>query len=195
VYSRKQRGRWLERLPAGASRTRAELLHDQLEQLRGLRRKARRELLGESRKQQVAARLREIPGLGPVRVALLIAAMQTPHRFRTRRKLWTYAGLGLVQKGSSEYRLVEGRAVRRDRALHPRGLNRNHRPGLKEIFKSAALAAIRQPGPFKDYYEPRVQQGANPAILRVSVARKLAALTLSLWKKGGRYRAEGVKQA
>jgi len=26
-------------------------------------------------------------------------------------------------------------------------------------------------------------------------ARKLATLTLSLWKKGGRYRAEGVKQA
>jgi transposase len=150
----------LERLPAGASRVRGELLHDQLEELRRLRRKAKRELLGESRKHMVAARLREIPGLGPLRVALLIAAMQTPHRFRTRRQLWAYAGLGLIQKGSSEFRLVEGLPVRRARAL-----------------------------------QPRAQQGVNPAILRVTVARKLAALTLSLWKKGGRYRAEGVKQA
>jgi transposase len=195
VYNRKQRGIWLERLPAGASRLRGELLHDQLEQLRPLRRKARRALLLESRKHTVAARLRKIPGFGPLRVALLIAALQTPHRFRTRRQLWSYAGLGLVQEGSGQYGWVEDRAVRRPRALQLRGLNRNHRPGLKEIFKSAALVAIRQPGPFKDYYEPRAQRGVNPAILRVTVARKLAALTLSLWKKGGRYRAEGVKQA
>jgi transposase len=195
VYSPKRRESWLQRLPAGASRLRAELLHDELEQLRKLRRKARRALLLESRQHTVAARLCEIPGFGPLRVALLIAILQTPHRFRTRRKLWTYAGLGLVQAGSSEYRWVEGRAVRRRHALQLRGLNRNHRPGLKEIFKSAALAAIRQPGPFQDYYQPRAQRGVDPAILRVTVARKLAALVLSLWKKGGRYRAEGVKQA
>lgn len=195
VYSPKQRSSWLERLPTEASRLRAQLLHEQLEQLRRLRRRARSALLAESRKHTVAARLRAIPGFGPLRVALLIASMQTPHRFRTRRKLWTYAGLGLVQEGSSEYGWVEGRAVRRPRAVQLRGLNRNHRPGLKEIFKSAALLAIRQPGPFKDYYQSRLQRGADPAILRVTVARKLAALTLSLWKKGGRYRAEGVKQA
>jgi len=195
VYSPKQRESWLERLPAGASRLRAQLLHEQLEQLRRLRRRAGSALLAESRKYTVAARLREIPGFGPLRVALLIARMQTPHRFRTRRKLWTYAGLGLVQEGSSEYGWVEGHAVRRPRAVQLRGLNRNHRPGLKEIFKSAALVAIRQPGAFQDYYQSRLQRGADPAILRVTVARKLAALVLSLWKKGGRYRAEGVKQA
>jgi transposase len=195
VYSPRQRGIWLERLSAGASRLRGELLHEHLQEVRHLRRQARRALLAESRKHLVAARLGEIPGLGPVRVALLMALIQNPHRFRTCRKLWTYAGLGLVQKGSSEYRLVEGRAVRRPGALQLRGLNHNHRPGLKEIFKSAALAAIRQPGPFKDYYESRVQRGVDPAIARVTVARKLAALVLSLWKKGGRYRAEGMTQA
>jgi transposase len=193
VYARGQRASWLGRLPAGASRLRAELLHDQLDHLRSLRRKARRALLEESRRHTVAARLREIPGLGPLRVALLMACVQTPHRFRSRRNFWTYAGLGLVRRGSAEYRLVEGRVVRRAQALNPRGLNPHHRPELKEIFKSAALAAIRRPGPFKDYYDPRAQQGVDPAILRVAVARKLAALTLSLWKKGGHYRAEGRK--
>jgi transposase len=195
VYAQGQRASWLERLPAGASRLRGELLHDQLDHLRRLRRKARRALLEESRKHTVAARLQEIPGLGPLRVALLMARVQTPHRFRSRRSFWTYAGLGLVRRGSAEYRLVQGRIVRRPQAVNPRGLNPNHRPELKELFKSAALTAIRRPGPFKDYYDPRAQQGVNPAILRVTVARKLAALTLSLWKKGGHYRAEGVKQA
>jgi len=195
VYAKGPRESWLERLPAGASRLRAELLHDELDHLRTLRRKARVALLAESRKHTVAARLRQIPGMGPLRVALLMAYVQTPHRFRSRRSLWTYAGLGLVQRGSSEYRMVEGRAVRRPRALQPRGLNPNHRPELKEIFKSAALSAIRRPGPFKDYYDPRAQQGVDPAILRLIVARKLAALTLSLWKKGGHYRAQGPQQA
>jgi hypothetical protein len=89
--------------------------------------------------------------------------------------------------------LDQGRIVRRPQAVNPRGLNPNHRPELKELFKSAALTAIRCPGPFKNYYNLRAQQGVDPAILRVTVARKLAALALSLWKKGGRYRAEGLK--
>jgi len=152
-------------------------------------------LLVESRQHTVAARLRQIPGMGPLRVALVMAHLQTPHRFRSRKQLWAYIGLGLVQRGSSEYRMKEGRAVRRPHALQLRGLNPNHRPELKEIFKSAALTALRQPGPFKDYYEVRVQRGVAPAILRVTVARKLAALLLHLWKKGGHYRAQGSEQA
>ena len=195
VYTKGQRANWLERLPAGAPRLRAELLHTELDQVRTLRRRARGALLVESRKHTVAARLRQIPGLGSLRVALVLAHLQTPHRFRGRKQLWTYIGLGLVQRGSSEYRMKEGRAVRRPHALQLRGLNPNHRPELKEIFKSAALTAIRRPGPFKNYYDARAQQGVNPALLRVTVARKLAALTLSLWKKGGHYRVEGPQQA
>lgn len=137
MYTRQQRASWL----------RGELLHDQLHHLRSLRRKARRALLEESRKQTVAARLREIPGLGPLRVALLIAGVQTPQRFRSRRNFWTYACLGLVRRGSAEYGLVEGRVVRCARAVNPRGLNPHHRPELKQLFKSAALTAIRCPGP------------------------------------------------
>jgi transposase len=194
VYRQKQRSIWLERLPAGATRLRAELLHTELDQIRSLRRKARVALLKQSRQYPVAARLRQIPGMGPLRVALAMAHLQTPHRFRSRKQLWTYVGLGLVQRGSSEYRMKEGRAVRRPHALQVRGLNPNHRPELKELFKSAALTAIRQPGPFKKYYDARASQ-VDPAILRVTMARKLAALLLHLWKKGGHYQVEDSPQA
>jgi transposase len=192
VYTQKQRASWLEKLPAGASRLRAELLHDQLDHCRSLRRQARQALLQESRKYSIRVRLCQVPGLGGLRVARLIAWIQTPHRFRTRRQFWSYVGLGLVTFDSGEYRLVQGRIVRRSQPAKIRGLNRNHQPRLKEIFKSAALTAIRQPGAFKEYYDARVQQGRDPALLRLTVARKLAALVLSLWKKGGRYRAQGV---
>jgi hypothetical protein len=42
--------------------------------------------------------LRQIPCIGPIRAAQLIALMQTPHRFRTKSQLWTYSGLGLAAK-------------------------------------------------------------------------------------------------
>jgi len=48
----------------------------------------RQELLAESRKCQVARWLRQIPCIGPIRSALLLALIQTPHRFRTKRQLW-----------------------------------------------------------------------------------------------------------
>jgi transposase len=189
VYAPKQRASWLAQLPGEAARLRAELLHQQLDHTRALRRQARQALLAESRKHTVAARLRAIPGLGPLRVAQLMARLLTPHRFRNRRKLWGYAGLGLITWDSAEHRWVDGRAVRRAPPTL-RGLNPNHQPRLKEVFKSAALTAIRRPGPFKDYYDQHVAQGAEPSLVRLTVARKLAALVLSLWKKGGRYQAD-----
>ena len=42
------------------------------------------------------------------RVALLIALLQTPHRFRTKRQLWAYCGLALQTRSSGEYRYPGG---------------------------------------------------------------------------------------
>jgi hypothetical protein len=38
-----------------------------------------------------------------VRVALLLATMKTPWRFRTKRNLWAYSGLAVVTKTTAEY--------------------------------------------------------------------------------------------
>lgn len=81
VYSPSQRKVWWEKLPEAGIRRRAELLYEQLDHLRPLRQEARKELIAESRKHPASALLRQIPWLGPIRVALAIALMQTPHRF------------------------------------------------------------------------------------------------------------------
>jgi hypothetical protein len=46
--------------------------------------------------------------MGPIRSALAVALTQTSHRFRTKRQLWTYSGLGLETRDSGEYHYVEG---------------------------------------------------------------------------------------
>jgi len=127
------------------------------------------------------------PVLGPVRVALLLATMQTPWRFRTKRNLWAYAGLAVVTRSSADYALVAGQPVRRRRAPMTRGLNRNHNRVLKDVFKGAATAATARPGPLQDVYHNVIARGTREELARLTLTRKLAALTLRLWKKGERY--------
>jgi transposase len=93
-------------------RRRAELLYQQLDGLQALRRTLRPELLAESRKHKAAKLLRQIPCIGPIRAARLIALMQTPHRFRSKRQLWTYSGLGIETRDSAQYRFVRGQLQR-----------------------------------------------------------------------------------
>lgn len=147
VYQPEARGEWLAKLPERGARFRAEALSTQLDVLKEIRRGAKAAMLAEARKDPAGERLREVPFLGPVRVALLLAVMQTPWRFRTKRNLWAYAGLAVVTHSSADYPLQGGRVVRRRRAPLTRGLNRNHNRALKNIFKGAATAAAARPGP------------------------------------------------
>jgi hypothetical protein len=122
-----------------------------------------------------------------VRVALLLATMGTPWRFRTKRNLWAYAGLAVVTRSSADYTVVAGQPVRRRRAPLTRGLNRNHNRVLKDVFKGAATAATARPGPLQDFYHGVIGRGVREELARLTLTRKLAALTLRLWKTGDRY--------
>src|SRR2546427_12648797 len=98
-----------------------------------------------------------------------------------------YAGLAVVTRSSAEYTIVAGQAVRRRRAPMTRGLNRNHNRVLKDVFKGAATAATARPGPLQDFYHSAIARGTREELARLTLTRKLAALTLRLWKKGERY--------
>ena len=77
--------------------------------------------------------------------------------------------------------------VRRRRAPMTRGLNRNHNRVLKDVFKGAATAATARPGPLQDFYHEMIARGMRPELARVTLTRKLAAITLRLWKTGELY--------
>ena len=88
---------------------------------------------------------------------------------------------------SAEFCVINGQLRRAGKTPAVRGLNPNHQRQLKEIFKSAATTAVNKPGPWQQFYAQWVAAGRKPERVRLTVARKLAALSLSLWKKGGRY--------
>ena len=184
LYHPARRAEWLGKLEDAGARLRAELLFRELDVLRELREEAKRALVAEARRDPAWEVLKTIPYLGPVRLALLLAVMQTPWRFRTKRNLWAYVGLAVVTQTSSEYDWQDGQAVRRLRPAMTRGLNRNGNRVLKEVFKGAAAAAVGRPGPFRDFYEGLLERGKRPAMARVTLARKIAAVMLSVWKTG-----------
>jgi hypothetical protein len=174
-------------------RRRAELLYQQLDGLQALRRTLRPELLAESRKHKAAKLLRQIPCIGPIRAARLLALMQTPHRFRSKRQLWTYSGLGIETRDSAQYCFVRGKLQRVKKPQQIRGLNRNHNHEMKEIFKGAANRASCGVGPLRDFYVGLLDKGMKPEMARLTLARKIAAIALTLWKKEARFDAEQLK--
>ena len=162
----------------------------QLDGLQALRRTLRPELLAESRKHKAAKLLRQIPCIGPIRAARLIALMQTSHRFRSKRQLWTYSGLGIETRDSAQYRYVRGQLQRAKKPQQIRGLNRNHNHEMKDIFKGAATRASCGRGAF---YAGLLAKGMKPEMARLTLARKIAAIALTLWKKEERFDAEQLK--
>jgi len=64
VYYARHRAQWLGKIKEAGVRRRAEQLYQQLDMLQHLRQQARRELLAESRKHSIVAKLRQIPSLG-----------------------------------------------------------------------------------------------------------------------------------
>ena len=193
VYAPRYRQEWLEKIEHAGVRRRAELLYQQLDSLQALRRTLRSELLAESRKHKASKLLRQIPSIGPIRAARLLALMQTPHRFRSKRQLWTYSGLGIETRDSAQYRFVRGQLQRAKKPQQIRGLNRNHNHEMKEIFKGAATRASCGVGPLRDFYVALLDKGMKPEMARLTLARKIAAIALTLWKKEERFDAEQLK--
>jgi len=193
AYGRRHRDEWLVQLTQAGMHRRAERLYEELDALLSLRRAARRELIVESRKHDAVKLLCTVPFLGPIRAAVLVGRVQTPHRFRSKRPFWSYCGLALETRSSADYRFQEGQLVRAKKPLFIRGLNVNHNHDLKNLFKSAATAASAMPGPFRLFYENLLTKGMQPAMARLTLARKIAAIALCVWKKGEPFNAEHLK--
>ena len=194
VYAPHYRSEWLSKIREVGVRRRAELYYQQLDALRLVRQQARKELLAEARKHRATKLLRQIPGIGPLRAAHLVGVMQTPHRFRTKRQLWNYSGLGSETHDSAQYRVVEGQLQRSKKPVTLRGLNDNHNHDLKDIFKGAAMRASTAAGPLHDFYEALLAKGRKPTMARLTLARKIAAITLIVWKKEVRFDANYLKR-
>ncbi len=195
VYSTKGRVEPLKQLPAG-TRAATETMYAQYDALVEVRKRAEQELLEEARRHPIAKVLQSCPGLGPIRVAQMIPIVMTPERFRTKRQFWSYCGLGIVMRSSSDWARSPDGGWRRVQMNRTRGLNYNHNRQLKVIFKGAATTVINQlpEEPLHADYQKLLARGTKPNLAKLTLARRIASITLALWKTREEYDRAKVRE-
>jgi transposase len=188
VYAKKGREEWVEKLPE-ASRGAATILYAQYDAVESIRRQAEKELVGEAHRHAMSRVLESCPGLGPIRVAQLMPIVVSPGRFRTKRQFWSYCGLGIVMRSSSDWIQKKEGGWERAEVQKTRGLNLNHNHTLKHVFKGAATTVITQleTEPLHQDYQRLIGAGTKPNLAKLTIARKIAAIALSMWKSKEKY--------
>ena len=183
VYDPAKRKRLLSQLPA-SHRAAAAVLGEQLDALQDVHDQAEALLLEQAAKTPEVKRLATAPGIAAVRAGQIVAIVVTPHRFRTKRQFWSYSGLAVVTTVSAEWEKNSRHEWTRRKAPQTRGLNRNRHPVLKSVFKGAALSVIvsMPEHPLHHAYQQHLKVGMDPALARLTLARRIAAAILAMWK-------------
>ena len=159
----------------------AEATLEEIYMLENLRSRACEVLIDEAKKVPAFSRLMTVPGIAEIRAAILLAVVVCPERFRKSHHFWSYCGLGIQTTVSAEYGRGPNRQWRRWREPMTRGLKPGH-PLLKSVFKGAAMSMSISKQPLGQHYQRLVANGMKPNLAMVTLARKLAAITLAVWK-------------
>jgi transposase len=191
VYSKEDREHWRKKIDNEARRLRADRLWKELDYLTELIEEAERDVVKEARKHSATKILQSVPGIGPLRAAVILGIAITPYRFRTIKQFWKYIGLAVRTTVTAEYEIDEGQTRRSKKKPLSRGLNRNYNRALKEVFKGAAGTAAM--GPWEIQFKAMVDKGKDSSIVMLDFARKISAITMAIWKKGERYDEKKLK--
>ncbi len=188
IYSKNGREEWLPKLP-DACRGAALTLYAQYDAVEEVRKRAEKELVAEAHRYPISRVLESCPGLGPIRVSQLVPIVVSPARFRTKRQFWSYCGLAIVMRSTSDWVQTKDGGWARANVQKTRGLNLNHNHTLKNIFKGAATTVVMQLDgePLHQDYKRMTAAGTKPNLAKLTLARKIAAIVLSMWKSKEKY--------
>jgi hypothetical protein len=144
VYKTTKRGESLDRLPTSAQPV-AELLYEQMGALDGLKRSAKKAMLAEAKRHPEFRLVRSCPGMGPTRAAELLPIVVTPYRFQNKRGFWSYCGLGVVVRSSSDS--VQAQSGERRSPAEDGARPRGQDPGCRDAPIAAIPSEPLVPGP------------------------------------------------
>jgi len=188
VYDPESRTELIAKLPM-QTRVAVDMLCRELDGQEKIKAEAQKAMIVAARKHGAYRIIKTAPGLGPIRAAQVLAVVVTPQRFRSSRQFWAYCGLAIVMRSSSDWVQQPGGAWARSAVQQTRGLNRNHNHLAKALFKAAATTVITQiqKGPLYADYERLLAGGTKPNLAKLTIARKIAAMTLAMWRNKEAY--------
>lgn len=115
-----------------------------------------------------------LPGIGVINAVKIVARIVSPDRFPDKGHFLSYSGLIKLDKISG------GRSYGKKKPRYSRQ--------LKSVYKSGIVAAIGGNNPINDYYEYLIQEkGYSEHNARQKACRKLAILSLGVFKSGKKY--------
>jgi transposase len=180
VYAKNHRQEWKDKLPQEATLLLIlEGLWLQLEQLEQTEKEILKAAKAQAKYYPEIKHFEDIPGIGFINAATISAIMETPYRFTNKRKVWMYAGLGIIKRSSGS-------------KLYSEKLSTNYNRLLKYTIKQAAEAAIRaEDNPFRrKYLDMTLLHGIAPNLAKLTIARNMLATMFAMWKKGEKYNPE-----
>jgi hypothetical protein len=89
-----------------------------------------------------------------------------------------------VTRSSADWVRGKDGGWERSQVQQTRGLTRKRHPLLKSVFKGAATTVIAQlpEHPLHKDYERMLEAGIKPNLAKLTLARRIAATVLSMWK-------------
>jgi hypothetical protein len=92
-------------------------------------------------------------------------------------------------RSSSDWVQAQTGGWARAQVQRTRGLNRRHNSTLKGIFKGAATTIVTrlQTDPLYEHYLRLTSAGTKPNLAKVTIARRVAAIVLRMWKDEKEY--------
>jgi transposase len=176
VYGKKE---WLEKLGGGDERFIGEQLFQTIEQLEEERQGYVGRITIRSRRFKEIKYLRTLTGIGVIQAAKIVGQVVDPRRFGSKHKYWSYCGL-------ARHKQISGGRTYGNKKSHGNLT-------LKCVYKMAAHQAIRSKGRMRDFYEALRLKGVNHEEAKNAVSRKIAAISLHLWKYGEVYDEKKLK--
>lgn len=178
VYDIQHRKEWIGRLPHPQVVFQVNNICKVIDLLEKTKDKTHKMIASLSKRYKEISTFQDIPGVGLVVASTVFVIVDTPYRFATKKKLWAYAGLGIVNRGSSE-------------TSERKRLNRNANHLLKYVLKIAAKEAVSpktKENTFKRHYNRLLQNGTTPENASLTIARSILSVMYGIWKKGEDYK-------
>jgi transposase len=182
VFLPKYRSHWSKKLPSDLTvHFMIDRLWQELAILDESIEKTEKRICSISNRYPEVKRFQEISGIGPIHSATISAIIHDPNRFATKKKLWMYAGLAVIQRGSGN-------------EIYSTKLTRDFNHILKYSVMQAVRAAIRSSAnPFRKKYLSFVLKGMPEHHAILSTARSLLTVIWTIWKRGELFDPKKVK--
>ena len=156
-----------------------EQMYKLLEDMEKRREEYRAEIKKYCKKFKEIKILKTLNGIGDIQAAKIVAQVIDPRRFRNKHKYFSYCGL-------VRHRQASGDKVYGDKKIWG---NRT----LKCVYKMAAHSAISGNNVFRKYYDHLRANGHGHKNAKNAVSRKIAAISLALWKNNVRFDPEMIE--